>query len=754
MASTWSHYVDVATGIVRLMKPLLVCAALCLLLNACGGDGSTTPETPGGGPSTIAPAAREGLRVDLLRGDDVTIQGIEPRFSWAAPAADRSMQSAYRIFVGSGDSVTPDTADVWDSGVVQSGSAQGVRYGGRALLAGRKYRWRVQVWDESATGSPLSQTQAFAVGDPQSTLPPRLALTSQIIQPASLVETAPGHLFVAFPATAYGTLILEFPSAHAPGVFDVVLGDHRVGNAVWRSAADGFTDEISLVSHAAQISSPGTVGRVRLQLPVRVVAGAAPLPDGLTDVLPFRYAEISGDAATLRSIHVLQQAVSYPFDEGASAFDSSDAVLNDVWRMSRYTMKATSAFGLYIDGNRERLPYEADAYINQLGHYSVDSEYSLARYTNAYLLRNPSWPTEWVLHTHLMAWADFEYTGDDAFLQANYDQLARFALQPLERADGLISTRTGLVTPAYMASLGMTLGPIDIVDWPPLERDGYDMNVEYNTVVNLFHLRSLQIMASIATQLGRDTEAAAFRARAEDARTSILARLFDSQRGVFIDGEGSSHASLHANMFALAFDVVPADRRASVLAFVRDKGMRSSVYGAQYLLEGLYRSGEDAYALSLLTARDQRSWAHMIYDLGATIAHEAWDPSVKPNEDWNHAWGAAPANIIPRWLMGVRPLDPGFARFLVAPRLGSLQWAELRQATPRGTVTVRVEQAADGKKTIKLVVPGNSRAIVELPCRNGIIEASVDAVRVELPLANPDLRLNPLNPGPHEVVCR
>jgi hypothetical protein len=32
---------------------------------------------------------------------------------------------------------------------------------------------------------------------------------------------------------------------------------------------------------------------------------------------------------------------------------------------------------IYVDGDRERIPYEADAYINMLSHYAVDSEYSI-----------------------------------------------------------------------------------------------------------------------------------------------------------------------------------------------------------------------------------------------------------------------------------------------------------------------------------------------------------------------------------------
>jgi len=58
--------------------------------------------------------------------------------------------------------------------------------------------------------------------------------------------------------------------------------------------------------------------------------------------------------------------------------------------MCKYTMKATSFTGIYIDGDRERIPYEADAYINQLGHYYTDREYSMGRVSSEYFIKHPT----------------------------------------------------------------------------------------------------------------------------------------------------------------------------------------------------------------------------------------------------------------------------------------------------------------------------------------------------------------------------
>src|SRR5205814_6290826 len=132
----------------------------------------------------------------------------------------------------------------------------------------------------------------------------------------------------------------------------------------------------------------------------------------------------------------------------------------------------------------------------------------------------------------------------------------------------------------------------------------------------------------------------------------------------------------------------PGGRSRRVAEFVKSRGMACSVYGAQYLLEALYEAGEAGHALALMTARTDRSWTHMARDVGTTMTLEAWDNRYKPNQDWNHAWGAAPANILPRKLMGVEPEEAGFRKVRIRPRPGSLEWARLDLPTIRGPVHV------------------------------------------------------------------
>ncbi len=280
-----------------------------------------------------------------------------------------------------------------------------------------------------------------------------------------------------------------------------------------------------------------------------------------------------------------------------------------------------------------------------------------------------------------------------------------------------------------MKSINLNRELRDITDWPagtpegkkqaanagPTpegERDGF-VFTDYNTVVNAFHYHALECMATIAGALGKKSDQKLFSQVAKNVKDAVLEHMFDPNRGIFVDGIGTDHASLHANMFPLAFRMVPREHVPAVVEFVKSRGMACSVYGAQYLLEALYTAGEAGYALALMTSESKRSWMNML-NVGSTMTTEAWDEYYKPNLTWNHAWGAAPGNIIPRWMMGIQPLVPGFGTFSIAPQPASLEQIDLELPTIRGTIGAKL-QATEKRWQMSVEVPGNSQAVLLLP---------------------------------------
>lgn len=627
--------------------------------------------------------APTGLLTDLLAFPEKTrIATRRPSFGWIVnggqPGPD---QSAYQIELrDANDDV------VGDSDCVENGES--LNHFGPELVWGESYSWKVRTWDKNGTASPWSEPQRFTLADAEPTDPvSAYPLETISVAPVRVQRERKGGLFIDFGRAAFGWLEITNPGSEARTV-TVRLGEKR---------ADGRIDpqppgSVRFAEVALELPA-GQTTRVATPPDERNTTGAAILlPPELGVILPFRYAEISGLPADFPiETNVRLVRVQYPFTENGELFKSSDESLNQIWEFCRYSIQATTFAGYYVDGDRERIPYEADAYINQLGHYAADREFSLARRTHEYLMAYPTWPTEWKQFSILLAGLDYEATGDTRSIARQYDALkAEKLLLNHARADGLLDTN----------------GLRDIVDWPHDERDEYDFR-PVNTVVNAFHFRTLEWMAKMAAALGRTEDADDFSTRALRVAESFQRTFWSESLGAYVDGEGSAHASLHASAFALAFGLVPEERLERTLTHIKSRDMACSVYAVQFLLEGLFEVGEADYALQLILSDDIRSWKNMLRQ-DATITWEAWDQTFKPNQDWNHAWGAAPINILSRYVLGVQPLEAGYGKVRIRPQLGPLREVHGTVPTIRGDIRVHAwRNSPDAAAEFTIEVPAN-----------------------------------------------
>ncbi|WP_197528381.1 alpha-L-rhamnosidase-related protein [Aeoliella mucimassa] len=675
----------------RLSIPMISAAILLFSSMACGEQPSR---------NTVPPPPAE-LSCEFLKHPTKTvIFDPQPEFAWMCGTGETAFtQSAYRVQLKQ-DSAADDAASelLWDTERVASDQSINVEYAGPPLLPGGSYSWRVQVWNSEGQPSEWSSPQSFVMADKLSPeLTSRYPVEATTESPEQLKSLESGGVLVDFGRDAFGYLKLSFESPVKDSFTMTVNFGERMGKGRIDANPGG-----TIRYYSVQVEVEEGASEIEVRPPVdhrNTHGDAVTLPKQVGVVAPFRYVELLGAPDAWKSEQISRVRIDYPFDMSASHFESSDEVLNAIWELCKYSIRATSFCGVYVDGDRERIPYEADAYINQLAHYGVDQEYALARYSHEYLMKHSTWPTEWKQHSVLIAWEDYMYTGNTESLQKCYAQLkSEKHLSAAERADGLLDTSGD--------------GYRDIVDWPQAERDGYEM-LPVNTVVNAFHFATLERMARIAEVLSLPDDSKQFADKAAAFKEMFNRKLWDARRRCYLDGEGSEHASLHANLFPLAFEVVPEEQVASVARLLDRRGMRCSVYAAQYLLEGLYLHGESEQALNLLRSEDKRSWFNMIR-VGSTITLEAWDQQYKPNLDWNHAWGAAPANLIPRYLVGVRPGEAGFKKVIIQPQPGSLEKFEAKVPTIRGPVQVEFQRTAQGY-TLNVSVPGNSTADIGLP---------------------------------------
>ncbi len=545
-----------------------------------------------------------------------------------------------------------------------------------------------------------------------------VSLTDQA--PVSVKKIDDKITLVDFGKVAYGNIAMRVPRDGAGGGkihFGEKLKDGRIdreppgtvryGMSEFRNASGEIGN--CIVPTPVDVRNTEQAGATRAHPPA-VLTPKAWLP-----VMPFRWVEIEGWPGEFKPEYIVRRAAfASDWNDDASSFACSDETLNRIWDLCKYSLKATTFAGVYVDGDRERIPYEGDAYLNQLSHYTTDDDVTMAAKSFDWLIENGTWPTEWAPHMVFMAHAEWMYSGDSQWLKHRYELLKAKTLLHRSGGDGLVR------------SAEADQKRHDIVDWPQKERDGF-VFTEVNTVVNAFHIKAITQMAEMARAIGKTADADAYEARAKLARASFQKTLFDGSAGIYRDGVGTDHSSIHANFFPLAFGLVPDDKKAGVIAWLEQQKMQCSPYAAQYFMDALFNHGSDKKAIDLILADGDRSWKHMV-NSGTTISWEAWDLKYKPNQDWNHAWGAAPANLLPRLVLGVQSATPGWTTAVIRPCPGNLKFARGQVPTPRGPIAIDWKNEA--AFSLSLSLPAEMSARVELPAADGTTGVVVDGKSV------------------------
>ena len=420
-------------------------------------------------------------------------------------------------------------------------------------------------------------------------------------------------------------------------------------------------------------------------------------------IMPFRWAEIVESPFPDMWRSIRQVPVWYPYDMEEESFKSSSTALNDVHDFCKYSILATSFMGRFVDGDRERLTYEADSLIAQLGSYAMSSDYIVPRRTLDWVSEHSTWPTEWKQYFVRMCWLDWMYTGDTSRISRYYDlmKMHRMWSELARPSDGLLVTdyvKTGDVSRSR-----------DIVDWAMCYRDGF-VFTHVNAVVNALRYSNLRDMAYMARAIGRTDDADEFDLEAERVRRSYIEVFIDKKTGLVRDGEEVDHFTVQGNAVAITSGVLPLEMHKPVADYIVRKGMSCSTYMAQHVLEALCVAGMVDEALSLMTTTGERGWLAMM-DKGATITMEFWDLTMKEKwrvPDMNHAWSTAPLNVINRCILGVTPLEPGFAKISVKPRIGSLKSVKAKVPTAKGTVSMCIRNSGTAYE-IELYAPAPIR---------------------------------------------
>jgi len=303
-------------------------------------------------------------------------------------------------------------------------------------------------------------------------------------------------------------------------------------------------------------------------------------------------------------------------------------------------------------------------------------------------------------------WTLYQAYGDDRVLRDQFDSMAAH----VRRVRSLLS-------PNGLWDTGFQFGDWLDPDAPP--DDPAAAKADTGVVATACAYRSAAIVAQVAGVLGRDAEHAEFAEHAAGLRAAFNAHYVSGGR---VTSDCTTVYAL-AIVFGLldAADEAAAGERLAELSAQAAYRISTGFAGTPFITDALTRTGHLDEAYKLLLERDCPSWLYPI-TMGATTVWERWDSmlpdgTINPGQmtSFNHYALGAVADWMHRVVGGIAPLEPGYAKVLVAPRPGGgLTAAETALETPHGRVAVRWSISGDDL-TVDVDLSAGVGGILRLP---------------------------------------
>lgn len=373
------------------------------------------------------------------------------------------------------------------------------------------------------------------------------------------------------------------------------------------------------------------------------------------------------------------------------SFHSSDAELNQIYDVAKYTFQLNTR-EFFIDGiKRDRWVWSGDAYQSYLmNYYSYFDAPTVKRTLWAQRGKDPvtahiNTIMDYSFYWFLGIYDYYQFSGDEKFVQEIYPRMQSLMTYIDNRKN-----KNGL--------LEWMPGDWIFIDWA----DGLSKEGEVS-FEQLLYCRSLETMA-LCAKLAKDEEGAKkYSAQATLLRKKIFDLYWNADKHALvhsrINDKQTDNVTRYANMFGIFFDYFTPEQKLEVKTNVllNDKVNKiTTPYMRFYELEALCAMGEQPYVL-----KEMKSYWGGMLKLGATSFWEEYNPTKKDTEHLAmygrpfgkslcHAWGASPIYLLGKYYLGVKPLTAGYQTYVIEPSLGGLQWMEGKVPTPNGEIEVRV----------------------------------------------------------------
>lgn len=397
----------------------------------------------------------------------------------------------------------------------------------------------------------------------------------------------------------------------------------------------------------------------------------------------FRYLYIESDSPEVQ-ITALEEVTP---NTNRSIFRCEDEILQSIWDTSVYTLDI-NAREFFLDGaKRDRWSWAGDAYQSALlNYYCFFNNGTVKRTISALggkerVVTHINHIMDYTMYWVLTVCDYYLYTGDAEYIRMIYPRVKEYIEFCLNRRndDGFLY---------YIKNDWV------FVDWATMDNEG---EVSFEQIL---FVHTLERFAGLSETMGEGgTE---YRQIAKDLLQKTFEVFFKD--GKFYhgrkDGVLSNQITKYANIFAILFGYVNQRQTKFIVENVLLNEQVQKIttpYMMFYELAAMCVAGKGAQTLDFIKSY----WGGMLNE-GSTTFWEKYDPSEKGVEKYAmygraygkslcHAWGATPVYLIAKYLLGIEPLEAGYDRFALRPKVDILPDLELTVPVKEGSLRVELK---------------------------------------------------------------
>ena len=314
----------------------------------------------------------------------------------------------------------------------------------------------------------------------------------------------------------------------------------------------------------------------------------------------------------------------------------------------------------------------------------------------------------------------YRYTGDFESLREHWSSIKKLA----EARIAFIDPFSGLVAGSPAVPIAVSfLGPAN------------------GSAVTGLLAFTMELLAPLALDLGDAETASTYNSTAHGLRNAINDKLWNPNLKTYsLSLDSPGNFSLTGIAWAILSGAANSDQASSSIQKLEElrfgvgyKTISSDEETSDYelapnpsgfLLEALFQASQDGHSDSapvMLHLLDGL-WGSMVnndsYYSGASWEYVKPDgsPGIDLFTSLAHPWGAAPTYVLPEYLLGVRPVTPGYKNFVLQPALGYLGLKEAVGRVPTPFGAINASWWVDGSKAmVDVEVPGNLTGILKIP---------------------------------------